>query len=1243
MAAERFFGYGNSPIGTNYTIRIYDIDYVGSSTEFQIQRGGIVVNWEASDAEDRHSPIVGSSCTVTMVADADNATLEAFIGEVRTAKEGQFWMELVSGGTPDVRWRGILTADISREVDQGTSYAITISAVCGLALLKDIPYHDGSAIYTGSNRLTKHIARCIGKLSHIDFWGATDAFLETSVDWWAETMTTGGANDALFQAHAYHSAFYDFNTKGDVDKDVLSCYDVVAAICLAFGCTIKMQDGVFRVEQVDYRANPTYSYRQYDKNGDFVTSGSHAGVTTINQTAASGAKVSFVDYDYLPQLSEARVTYDVFVRRNFWENIILAESVTYNFDEDIDSNAGVATLRMKGTFYVNIKNNSYSGNPSDIIFPELRLKVKVGTKYLKRQGTYAGFKFNPGVAEWTSTSTDNVWIVPAGMQVAATGLSNSFVFGFDLITPPLVEDGDLNSLFCTFFQMKRNNNEDVDESQFTITWSAGSLFMEVFSDGTPDVAEDQILSYTENPDGGTKVWEANVRIGGNGVNYLGRLSSSTNYKYLNWGQGTDTPSVTLGSLLSKQVLNGQYRPMKRLNGTIYANNLDPRKYIVTSDGLHWLSQRISWYPTEGTITGSWFEIDYGGAGAPATPIKIKVLTGGTKLPQISGPSTPIPTGNGNQGFAANSPGVVLAPIAFNALATAITKGDTITSIDLEDASTGDEFLAGDGVTLAHPITGQFQTFTVATAPGVGDTSISVTSVAADFDAPVGSFLVVKQKAFAFALPPGTHEGSILRWDDVNEIWEPYDGATDGHVLTWDTVNGWQAEASAGGGLADGDKGDITVTSSGAVWTIDNGVVSTAKIADDAVTNDKIRNSAALSVIGRSANSIGGPDDIVCFSDGYVLRQSGTTLGFGEVGTLGIADNAITTAKINNTAVSTAKIADDAVTYAKIQNVVNNNRVLGRVSGANGVIEELTVANLYTLLGITGTATRPAIFTGANTLTTSAQYTWDNTNNRLTIAGTVAGSGPNNAFLNLNSGSLTGTTEFLRASGNITGALYALLSNSNNTSSSSSTILQLLVGGANAGSPMIQMGVSGVVSHAFGVHNADSDKIKFTPNSSSPGGTADHGLILTNDAVPRLGINKDNPKHPGHINGRLMADDLVGKGQVWFVGAISMGPGAGTGASVSSTSGCNNFFQINFNTGTGCVANGNVFTATFPNPWPSSVSYVVFSARSTAASANDISKFYIFSSNATEFVMRANGTLSDSTTYAFSFVAGSYDT
>lgn len=53
----------------------------------------------------------------------------------------------------------------------------------------------------------------------------------------------------------------------------------------------------------------------------------------------------------------------------------------------------------------------------------------------------------------------------------------------------------------------------------------------------------------------------------------------------------------------------------------------------------------------------------------------------------------------------------------------------------------------------------------------------------------------------------------------------------------------------GGGVSDGDKGDIIISSSGAVYTIDNGVVTLAKMA----------NMATASLLGRNTAGTGAPE------------------------------------------------------------------------------------------------------------------------------------------------------------------------------------------------------------------------------------------------------------------------------------------------------------------------------------------------------------------------------------------------
>jgi hypothetical protein len=78
-----------------------------------------------------------------------------------------------------------------------------------------------------------------------------------------------------------------------------------------------------------------------------------------------------------------------------------------------------------------------------------------------------------------------------------------------------------------------------------------------------------------------------------------------------------------------------------------------------------------------------------------------------------------------------------------------------------------------------------------------------------------------------------------------------------------------------------EAGDDLGTPSGVVLTNATGL-PTSGLLDNAVTDAKLRDSAALSVIGRASTGTGNPADIEAGANGTVLRRSGSSIGFGAV-------------------------------------------------------------------------------------------------------------------------------------------------------------------------------------------------------------------------------------------------------------------------------------------------------------------------------------------------------------------------
>jgi hypothetical protein len=147
---------------------------------------------------------------------------------------------------------------------------------------------------------------------------------------------------------------------------------------------------------------------------------------------------------------------------------------------------------------------------------------------------------------------------------------------------------------------------------------------------------------------------------------------------------------------------------------------------------------------------------------------------------------------------------------------------------------------------------------------------------------------------------------------------------------------------------------VTLSEAGGVVTISANSTLTQEQVEDFVGGMLDGTETGISVSYDDTNGnldfIIGAGDIVHSMLG-ADAVDGDNIGDDVINSEHIAAGAVDTEHIADVNVTTAKIADDNVTYAKIQNVAANNVLLGNDDGAGSAIQELTKANVLTLLNV----------------------------------------------------------------------------------------------------------------------------------------------------------------------------------------------------------------------------------------------------------------------------------------------------
>ncbi len=118
-------------------------------------------------------------------------------------------------------------------------------------------------------------------------------------------------------------------------------------------------------------------------------------------------------------------------------------------------------------------------------------------------------------------------------------------------------------------------------------------------------------------------------------------------------------------------------------------------------------------------------------------------------------------------------------------------------------------------------------------------------------------------------------GEVLKWN--GSAWAPGvdGGGSSGHIIL---ENDNPQTARSGLNFIDGATIGWGMVDDG----VGNETEVTAEILPNSVGNTELRQSAPLSILGRSVSSTGNVADIVAGSDHQVLRRSGSVIGFGPI-------------------------------------------------------------------------------------------------------------------------------------------------------------------------------------------------------------------------------------------------------------------------------------------------------------------------------------------------------------------------
>ena len=301
--------------GTYYRIDVYNNNAI-SSTKYTPKLGadGFTLTYQ-TDNDNRFTGLIPSEVSFDILVTEDGE--QAVVNDIRGSVYGGFDMSIWKSSddvTYELYWAGLLLNDISPEQDISRPTRVKLTAVCGLAPLKDIDFNVDTGYSTPSSFQTLTYFQNIfnNQIGLQDYyWGVSDDYILTSVDWTTDTMTSVEYRDPLVASRFNFMAYVDVDEENGTKK-FKSSFELLDNICKVFGMRCFLSDGKWHLIQVNnydnWKAPNTHYYRIYYKNSGTTIAAS--GSTSYTTTEGTNIKRYGGSFDFLPIFRSVETFYN---------------------------------------------------------------------------------------------------------------------------------------------------------------------------------------------------------------------------------------------------------------------------------------------------------------------------------------------------------------------------------------------------------------------------------------------------------------------------------------------------------------------------------------------------------------------------------------------------------------------------------------------------------------------------------------------------------------------------------------------------------------------------------------------------------------------------------------------------------------------------------------------------------------------------------------------------------------------